>query len=348
MSPPNMELFGAGHPLMRLGYKVFQPLVSASTLENYYKCQRLFLFRNRLRLIPATELPPDSLMTGRWFHEGMRLVVTGSGPEAVIRELGQQASEQLAEVTSEGGVVPVGAPETVAKAKEMAIAMSLAFYEIASDAKLLPDPTGGGVAGFVAERRVECRLPEEAGLVLGGIGLVGVLDLLYEEMDGSIVLVDYKTTGSSAVERAKTATFEPQSWIYPILVASLWGRSPKKIVHYIVQKPTIRLKKKETLAEYIARVPEWYKDKQAERPNDPPIVRSEFPVTGPLYPRSKMLMLKEVARACNASPPHLDNFPETGAPYQCKGCAFVALCQSDPVTWVDQIAARFRQRKETK
>ena len=155
-------------------------------------------------------------------------------------------------------------------------------------------------------------------------------------------------TRKAAVERAKTATFEPQSWIYPILVASLWGRPPKKIIHYIVQKPTIRLKKKETLAEYIARVPEWYKDKQAERPNDPPIVRSEFPVTGPLYPRSKMLMLKKVSQVCNASPPHLDNFPETGAPYQCKGCAFVALCQSDPVTWVDQIAARFRQRKETK
>lgn len=327
-----------------MGFRLERPPVSQSLVTTWNECHRKAFWRYALGLVRAGVLTPEALFLGILVHAAMKILAGGGTQDAVVRQLHFMCEEELERATTAEGVMPVGADESVGRAKAKAIAMAMAFNELLSDRF-----QKGNVKILAAEHEVRAVLPSSEIGVRGkrDLEIVGQIDLLTEEGDNrEKVISDHKTTSQPPAARAKTAAFEVQPILYRWLVSSLKdGDPPGKFRNYVLLKPTIRLKQTEDFDEYLVRVRQWYRDKAMTAPNDPPMVASTL-TYGEMYPKEVVRQVVDVWRAFN-QPLHAQRFPRTGAPYQCwkqgRFCPYVDLCFSDPALWPDQIALNFRQ-----
>ncbi len=348
MKLPNLMNFNQSHPLMKMGYQTHRPLpISQSLVKEWHSCQRKAFFRYALGLVRHGVLTPEALFIGTCVHEAMRHLASGATPDFVARRLGVLARQELEEAATAEGALPRDADIIVTQRKAKALAMATAFYELLEDKwKNL------NAEVLYVEHTIKVQIPPEVLRAKGirrknPLELVGQIDLATREK-GDVVINDYKTTSVPPADRARVASFDIQAPFYRLLHEGLEGEmlTADKFRNYILLKPTIRLKQKETYDEYLERVGEWYKDKQASDPNDPPMVVSTLRYEPDLYPDEMMRQIVPVWRAFSG-PYNVKYFPRTGAPYQCikqgQVCPYLDLCQSDPVTWTDQIALQYKQ-----
>jgi hypothetical protein len=180
---------------------------------------------------------------------------------------------------------------------------------------------------------------------------------LVEKATGDIWIVDYKTTTFDPKKRAIPTKISAQLKLYRLALQShldawaeegyLGGRTQKVVgsIHAIIKKPGIKFCKKDAnFAAYIERLVQWYKDKDAADPDNPPLILDPNRFTGPLMTRELWGRLKQYCKACQASP-NVDHFYRAGEAaclqYN-KICPYMKLCNSDPAMWPELIEQRYR------
>lgn len=350
MGTNNLEHFNDQHPLMKIGFRVEKPRISSSSLQDYYRCARYFMFRYRLGLV-RLGLGASALIEGQWVHETLRSLSVGGDLNTIDRDLQLRISALCQEATDDQGVLPAGFAEGLERAKTKAVAMGWAFRELIEELGLpvyRPDLT----KTLYVEQQVLCNLP----LANKELLLAGTLDLVTMSIVGDVVTInDYKRVGNSLGDWAKVARLEPQAWFYPLLLKSLWSSLPdepgaQRFCHWLIQAPTIhqrKVRQPETFPEYCERVKGWYKEKAVENRDDPPIQTSTQDVELPLVTKAREKMLLEVNAASTYERVHADDFPMTGATRSCKLygrlCPYEALCTRDPALWPDEILNHYKQ-----
>jgi hypothetical protein len=329
-------------------------------MHDYYECERKFLLRWRLGLIRRGSIQSPALMVGTYMHEALQDLALGHTPAALATRMQGKVRDEITELEKLPGGCPAHVPLTLAKNLNMALAMALAFRAL-----LITKGYGILDPGFTdviqCEESIMIRVPSRviAPVLRRGMDkkrrakqmvISGTLDAITQDKPTGVVsLNDYKSTSRSPLLRAKTARFEPQVKIYRALSEVVLGdQKATEFRHYVIQKPTIRLKQKESFDEYLARVGQWYVDRSASHPHDPPVVVSRAALDGPIYDSSFVRMLREVHTACRIREPWAELYPQTGAPYACHNsfgseCPYLSLCTSDPVTWPDLIMTQFDQ-----
>lgn len=350
-SPKSLRVFNDRHPLIELGFKTDKPHISSSVMADFYKCQRHSMFKHRLGLVPKWE-ESRARMVGTFVHECMRKLSLGVDEQATRLGVLGKVDEIVAKASQELGGVNQGLIEKVKEAANIAIAIACAFRRILiskGEGFFSPEKT----EVLFVERAVKLALPREL-LAPGQKGdsdivLVGTLDAgIINKETGEYEICDYKTYDGSPADRAAVARIDPQVAIYRILAHESYGHPAAKFNHYVIKKPTIRVRQGETFEGYLDRLVKWYDEKAAEKPNDRPIVFSAIRFEGPHITREFRVMLREVHTAMKHRPLDVELWPKTGAPGACldwygRQCPYFDLCKSDEAVWVDRILAGFRQ-----
>jgi hypothetical protein len=345
--------FTAAHPLRSLGFEVKPCPVSVSGIQCAARCKRKFFWRYRLGLVRRMEVPSAALTTGTFVHEGLQKLLEGGTLEATTEHLQQRALGLIdrAARVSPDGAIPQSLPEIVNRAYEVASAMVGAAWSFLRDSAWgIVNPEKFEVLACERPVLAEVALPAPFRRTKCDVG--GVLDLVVQRRsNGTSAVVDWKTCGRSTVLRSKCAEFEPATTIYPLLAEIILREKalppPQFFYHVFLLKPTIRLKKSESLPQYADRVRQWYKDKQMADPNDPPLLVSEVRAHPGTLTREEGRMLGEQLHLCRLDP-DIRNFPRNGAPAECvglsdQGCPYLDLCRSDPVLSTELIAMRYQQ-----
>ncbi len=186
---------------------------------------------------------------------------------------------------------------------------------------------------------------------------------LRDKGTGEVWIVDYKTTSFDPKKRAIPTKISAQIAIYRLVLQShfdAWhetGQCEKTTVvgsmHAIIKKPGIKFCKKDAnFQAYIERLVQWYKDKDAADPLNPPLILDPNRFTKPLMTRELFGRLKQYCKACQASP-NIDSFyrvGESACMQYNRICAYMPLCNSDPTMWPDIVRDKyevsFREDKE--
>jgi hypothetical protein len=345
-----MEIFNHFHPLHNLGFKVIRPTVTGSGCGTFNECERKYFFEERMGLRKKGEMTPEYFLVGEMVHEAMRVYSLGKGDSAAALAVSVIGGREIDDCTI-GGVLPPGVLEHVDRCTQKSLAMAIFFRDVLKKYGEMFDGEKHEVLG--AEVRITAKATFEKGIGRSSAATIGgQLDLVTRERaTGEVTLHDYKQTGGKPLDRAKTVKLEKQPWMYRLLWECLEGVKATKFKHYILKRPTIRQHKPskskpegETFQEYVERMKLWYLDEQ-QKGNNPLVISTYvYPTEG--YPSWFVEQLRRVAKA-GALRPYLRFFPPTGAPHRCveRGgeCQFLNICTSDPVTWVEMIAGKFKR-----
>ncbi len=338
--------------------KVFDASLSHSAIGCYMTCPRMFLYEYRLRLKDKGYASAPNI--GQLFHLAVGLRYRGFQPNAISTQVSAWLDKQIAQITltyEEGpGAVIFGGQsledvvEQCEQDASIAQAMASAFWQRYSPR--LPKYDTCNV-----ECRVEFRDP------FSKAQLVAVIDLLlFDPKSKRYYIVDNKTTSSRVDEYATALEFDPQARLYAYVVRlalemGLLGLEPYPVagfIHNVVQKPTIRLKQGQDIADYIDEVAEWYSGtgrwtKRADIVTEqPPFASYLTPATGQLDAELQ-LVLREVATATSCAPT-LTNFPRLGAfRGVCKNhfnrkCRHVEMCTRSTSDWAELLQNNYLVR----
>lgn len=341
-----------------------KPLVRSSPVMCLDHCPRKFLYEYRLGIIPRRY--EAALTMGTIVHKILQSLFMGQEPDealAVCERLLSKEQARLVEDAGPDGFLSTGEAlePTLKKVEEdyhKARATGLVFWQFVP---------------FVKEEYVILRTPDSTPMieVLLDIKYPGLTrpirtpcDLaLIEKATGDVWIVDFKTTSFDPRKRAIPTKISVQLALYRLGLQShldAWaeeGTAPKRTVvgsiHAIIQKPGIkccRTDEKQAkilgltpFGAYIRRLVQWYRDKEAKDPQNPPLILDPNRFTGPLMTRELWGRLKQYCKACNVAP-NVDHFYRVGESaclqYN-KICPFMVLCNSDPVMWPDLIEQRF-------
>ncbi len=360
----DMTRFNRNHPLVQLGFRVRKPPVYQTMINDYYACKRKAFWRHIMGLVRTGSMTPEALFIGQCLHDAMRHLGTGSTMDFVTRRMNKLGQEEMEKAMGGTGVMPANADKRITWSKSKALAMAIVFDKQVTAARRKK----GLITIIAVEKEIRAIIPAKVlqrfgCRAKGPIEIAGTLDVISEETKPTrghtteseawkksvVVIDDYKTTSDPPPDRAKMAALEVQPYMYRMLQASLKGeRVATKFRNYIIMKPGIRLCRGESLTEYIARMKQWYKDYTIEHPNEPPTCVSTIDYDAEMYPINAMKQIIEVWRTTNPRGTfNIENFPMTGAPYQCKQrgnwCPYIDLCFGDPTLWPDQVGLRFKQ-----
>ena len=341
--------------------RVFHPAIHPSAARPI-QCHRRFLFSARL----GWHLPSwaSAFEIGHVFHTVMQGQYSGLSPETAVQAARKAAELYLAEheaqlaaeieATAAEGGTSSRMPDHAKQRKDLSVGVALG--QIFMNAFPLPPQW----RVLFVERTFGMGL-QEVGLRIGlqEIGLKHVRDArlrLEGTLDAGVMhpepswgneaetyIHDHKTTAYSPAIRAATLTFDNQSLLYRALLDG-WlaeqGLPPcRGVVHNIIQKPTIRLKKDETYEEYVDRCFEQYDLTALKDPHNPPMDRSFVSfLRPPLKDDLELLEVLELIAPYYVREPSLIGFPRCGSSYVCssrgKTCPYLPLCQiENPGAW---------------
>lgn len=295
------------------GIKVLRPDLRSSAVATWQECRRKFLFKERLGLKLKGDYSP-ARETGVTFHELMAAYYTGAATDSLDRIVATRTRELFdgidTAVDPQTGLLPNGKSllevrDGIEKDGALALAMARQVAALYPREDLLKHYEIVGVeVPFRIRLRGFCR------------PLTVRIDMLLRHRKTlAYWVIDFKTTSLSPQVRAASLPFEFQPRFYQWV---LWmglhlqgvearGETPEtatpdpslKIggyIHYLVRKPTIRLKRGENFEEFIGRVESWYQEQATLNPNDPPVIQSVVPAVGPLLTEDLLYQAVEVDR----------------------------------------------------
>lgn len=348
-----------------------KPFIRSTPLDVLDECPRKFLYEYRLGI--KARRYEAALTMGDIVHQMQKTLMLGGSEEDALETAKLVLSKEQQRLTGavqDTGFLPGGADlvkvlRTLEEDYNKARAVGLLFHRFMLDGnrfdpskwEILEAPDGTKMVEVI----LELQHPDFSRPFRCPCDLV-----LRKKGTNKVWIVDYKTTSKSPKVRARTTRFSGQIALYRlVLQAHLdeWGRGEKVegSFHAIIQKPGIKLcgtdQKNATewncspIEAYLRRLAQWYKKKEDEDPDHPPMVLdpNEFhrpPMTRELYGR-----LRQFCKAANAAP-DVDHF------YRVEGactkwnsvCPYLRICNSDPVMWPSLIEESyelgFREDKE--
>lgn len=358
----------AGHvpeSLQQLLKGYYRLPIRSSSMATFEHCPRKFLYESKLCLRPR--LKGAALDGGDLFHTVMAALWTGHSEEESIqigRAKAAQKVRELHEMTSLAGLLPNGRDaSTVIQERailfDKTVAMAMAYWSAQPFSpekwSILTAPNGRPMVEVILEARipgVSSPLRGPCDLILRSLVDHGIWHA------GDVVVVDFKTTATDPITRAKSAVLSPQMQIYRLLVQANMDAWAVKYPEYsklcvaggifgIVGRTGIKYcpdgVDKAGYAAYIDRVKKWYADKEEKDPTAPPWATMSDRFRGPTVPREFWLRLKQHA-AANRATPNLARFYRAGD-HACTTfnsvCPYHPLCTSDFAAWPALIEDRY-------
>lgn len=353
------------------------PPIRSTPLATLDECPRKFLYQAKLGLRAKTLERP--LSVGTFVHLTLAGLFMGKSEEEALAysEAALEKNESdLMGWADPAGFLPDGSDlkSTLQGLHEdyyKARAMALVFWRFrpfdASKWEVLLDPDGQPMV----ERHLDHELPtlgmsEDPKHPLPFPVVRTTCDLaLVKKETGEVWIVDFKTTSFDARKRSESTGFSPQLALYRLglqMELDKWAAkavdkcaSPATFVaprvvgsfHAIIQKPTIKYcphsKDKRGFQAYVARLVQWYKDKEEADPNHPPLL-----LDSTLFPNALMTqeLWGRLERYVDAAGHDfdLDYFYRAGESACFKFnrvCPFMALCNSTPALWPEIVRNRF-------
>lgn len=324
--------------------------IRASHISNWQKCPRIWAWKDLLGLGPKDVRLAMALLVGSAYHARRN--------ELLAKTAGTTAAFQK-EITESLKSMPTDRQATALQELTRAVSLGSAMAEVADT--LLP--FGEHYEILAVELEAKSTI-----MVMGPHGptpvlFAGRLDyLLKDKRDGTVLIDDEKTTKDIPFIRAAVCPFEPQTGLYPLLVAE---HKPKGVVHSIIQKPTIHFCGKDpTFDDYVKRVRQVYTEKAST--GKAMVGRSTtilpYPLKLPVHLEADVRNILNFLNAAGCHhlvvpshdqasiDPHrilnrIEHLPMHI--HQCvaygKMCTYHALCHSDPVTWESTIDNQFAQ-----
>lgn len=288
-------------------------IIRSSSATDYRNCPLYFLLRHRFGIRPSSSSEATALRMGsytHWCFEAQLLGLTGEDKTKFVQnelihslELKGALRESTVEETTEE-------LNTARAWQEIAWSIApidLDRYRVIFTEKLI----GGTVPFFSSEIR-------------------GRLDaLLLDTHKNELWILDWKTTSYVPWLYIQTAPMQLQPDLYRILIracleANLFrdlaipdSATVAGVMHYVMQKPTIRISKKTAksqgevaaLSEYRNRCEEWYRGtgefshlSEERGQKSQPINLSRLRYSSPEVPARVMNRLKDIDKACGYLP----------------------------------------------
>lgn len=384
--PGEFELRAVAGLSLPPGMESRKPPIRSTPLATLDECARKFMYVSRLGISPKTVERPLGLgsilhLTLSALFQGLSETEAFAVAEAAVR----RDQEKMMGWADPAGYLPDGQDlkaaledldEDYHKARAMAIVFwrNKAFDTKKWDILTAPDGTkmveviiSVNVKGLSRPVRTTCDLA------------------LVNKDNGEVWIVDFKSTSFDPMKRAQPTRFSPQLALYRIglqMALDHWaleylnkdrppGTKPVEVLtesarkgmlrvvgsfHAIIQKPGIKYcpktKDKGGFGEYIVRLVEWYKEKETNNPNHPPMILDPNRFGKPIMTREFWRRLINYCVAADIEP-HPDLFPKAGEGACFKYnrvCPFMPLCVSDEAMWPgiirDFYTIRFREDEE--
>ena len=341
------------------------PQIRSTPLATLDECPRKFLYQAKLGLRTKTVERP--LSVGTFVHLTLAGLFMGKSEEEALAysEAALKKNESdLVGWANPAGFLPDGSDlkSTLQNLYEdyyKARAMALVFWRFrpfdASKWEVLCDPSG--------QPMIERHLEHDIGL---GVPIRTTCDLaLVKKETGEVWIVDFKTTSFDARKRSQPTAFSPQLQLYRLglqMELDKWNSEnripplpvrvcfPLKVAgsfHAIIQKPTIKFcpntKDKGGFQDYVARLVQWYKDKEEADPNHPPMLLDSTRFPAALVTQELWGRLKRYVEAAGHDF-DLDYFYRAGESACFKFnrvCPFMPLCNSTPALWPEIVRNMF-------
>jgi len=327
--PRLRRTFWAGPPRINVG----SPPVRSSSVRQFRRCKRAFMFHDRLGLIPRGAYS-SALFIGRVFHALLEAFYQGGAVANFGTMTARRIDGALNRIKKDAdpsGLLPDGrafieVAEEVRKDAQLACAMAVELaYRIPREQLL-------NAHDIVSVEQVySVRIPGISAPLVVQPDLV-----LRHRATGALWIPDHKTTSHSPSMRAMSLPFEFQPRYYKYVVWA-WHQARGEPVtiggclHNIIRKPTIHVNKRrgEVFEQYIQRVHEWYDEKNRLNPTDPPISISSVPHVGPILTEDLLATIHQVALASRA---RLDLARFTDNDQACldwnRACPYLPLCRA--------------------
>lgn len=316
--------------------KVLNPPVHPSKLAPP-TCPRKYMYRTRLGWRKKSwERAPE---IGRIFHAVLAGILAGGAPQEVSSAVSLDAEEAVREIHD---IIAEEQTPTEAdyfrKDARKQIAVGLMLGQVLYSFHPLRDTH----SILAVEQRIDgsIDLPGRSP-----VEIAGTLDAVVQDnKTDNIYIVDHKSTSFHPRDFAQSLTFDTQTALYRYLWDEAHPDFPSSgVMHQIIRKPTIRLKKAETLEDYINRCFEWYEAEAARTIHDPPVLISRclFSTAHSLEKNEEVQRLLWDAHGWAQRPLHLPHFPRVGDPNAgCLSrfggvCSYMTLCQHRPVAWAE-------------
>lgn len=194
------------------------------------------------------------------------------------------------------------------------------------------------------ESKLTATLP--TGVYKIRASLIGRIDCVMKNVQtGEAWLMDHKTTGESPVLRALTFPFDKQARLYRLLWSICVPDVPLVgVIHNVILRPTIRLKKNQTLEEYAKEVEEWYEARRVES-DTPAVVSSQIRYTEDLLEHEFLEQLRRASRQATAPIDFDEFYPNESTCLKFgKPCQYLDICRAPRHQWSSIIADGYGQR----
>jgi len=298
-------------------------------------CPRRFLYSTRLGWRKADWR--EALSAGNILHRAMAVYYTGQPPATSVEQACKEAKLELAEEQALWAQEHPEDPFMDTRKREKAIGLGGMMGRVLMEAFPLPD-----TCDVVA---IEQTLKSpDSWKAFCPVPIIGTVDaVLYDRTKEQYWLVDHKSTSDKPAQRAANLTFDVQAQLYRALWNSVHPeRRVSGVIHNIIGKPGIRVKKGEKFEDYLDRCFEWY-DKQAlADPHEPPVQQSYVSFISPVLDKNDELqgLMSEVGR-WHKRAVSLDSYPRVGQSFQACNelgghvCPFMPLCLRQPSAWAE-------------
>lgn len=347
-----------------------RPPIRSSQFEDFEKCPRKHLYRNRLGLRrPGVSVPLDLGTVYHYMLQQLYLGATMDHARKMTWGLVASMKSDLHALALEDGRLPGGAAvadciEDLNLLAPTGMAMAEIFWEAVvvdgGPPSVVETPDGDPLVELI----LEAQVPRVSMPVRCPIDLV-VADPRNPEQ---VYVVDHKTTSRDPMVRAMSTRLSGQAKLYRIVLQAnldYWHQClPDKYpqlevvgtIHNIIKKPTIKYcpntKDKGGYQDYVNRVREWYENQRDS--GKTVMLSSKVRFTEQGLTKDFLLRLQQQA-AANYAKPHLDRFYQTGG-YACeefnRTCPYMELCMAPTWTWKSVIESgyivQFREDEDSK
>lgn len=316
-------------------YKPRDVPMRSSAWDTFRACPRKFLFQERYGLKARGRYSP-ALFIGDVAHTIITSVYQGTPLEEAERAAARKMGEAISKCSDK--------QRDIEKDYTMGRMLANVYFD-----HFEMSLKGFTIVQELIERLLTYDHPDYVSPIMGR------LDMVLKDSKGDYWIWDLKTVSSSisTVQRAATILFDPQPWFYKILLANELRKQGevgkvKGILHVLLQKPSLRLKKGEVFKDYVQRcVLDFYdtRMKQAKESPDvhPPLLvsRVKFPSKTPRWVHT-MLWDLDRHSADEADPEFF--YPDKNACFNYNSkCPFLPVCQASESTWPVILGTHFEQ-----
>ncbi len=219
--------------------------VNVHKIQDFQSCKRYYFWRWILNLVPRR--PNLNFWFGELSHLAHELIAGGKTENQIRLALDKRSRKIL-----KGFVVESTLDAEISLQLEICKTLMSCYLEM----------FGGVLQEFKAEG-TEVSFGLELGL--SGLVLYGTWDA-HGMLKGKLTLKEIKTASRLTNEYFRRLRFDKQINTYALGVKSHVGRLPSKCYYLVIRKPTIKVRQKESVAQYLERLendiwevrPEYY------------------------------------------------------------------------------------------